>query len=137
MAHSTSNRRPSIFRGFVGFFIGGLPAAIAAAIIFLAFFPMSQNSEPGDRAGGALIALVLVTFLCGGVIGRKGFSADTWSDLLPPFAGCYVLIGLLCFLSTLDSHEKMLLVAFASAGMLTSAVVSLTFLCCFPPSPRD
>src|SRR5438477_13074239 len=79
----TVNRNDSsLLRDVVGFVVGGLAAAVAAALIFLAFFPLPEP-KPTDHTREALGVLVLVVFFSGGFIGRRPFRAVFWSDLFP------------------------------------------------------
>ena len=123
----------SLLRDIVGFIVGGVTAAVASALILLAFFPLPPDPKPTDHTGEALAVLVLVTFFCGGFIGRRGFSADFWSDLFPSVIGSYVVIGFLCLISSLDFREATTMIGFASVGIVTSVVVSLLLLRWFPP----
>jgi multisubunit Na+/H+ antiporter MnhB subunit len=128
--------RPSLLRDVVGFFGGGLVAAIAAGLVFLAFFPLPPP-KPTDHTREALAVLVLVVFFCGGFIGRRAFSADFWSDLLPSIITSYVVIGFLCLISGLDFSESAPMIGFASVGIVTSAVVLLLLGRRFPPKTQN
>ena len=122
----------SLLRDVVGFVVGGLAAAVAAALIFLAFFPLPEP-KPTDHTREALGVLVLVVFFSGGFIGRRAFSADFWSDLLPSVITSYVVIGFLCLISSLDFREAATMIGFASAGIVTSAVLLLLLGRRIPP----
>ena len=127
----------SLLRDVVGFVVGGLTAAVAAALIFLAFFPLPSEPKRTDHTGEALAMLVLVMLFCGGFIGRRGFSADFISDLVPPVIGSYVAVIGLCVIAGLSLGELAPMVGFASVGIITSAVVSLALLRWFPPKPPN
>lgn len=127
-----NTNQTSLLRDLVGFIVGGLVAAVASALVFLAFFPLPEP-KPTDHTREALAVLVLVVFFCGGFIGRRVFSADFWSDLLPSVVTSYVVIGFLCLLSGLDFSESAPMIGFASAGIVTSAVVLLLLGRRFPP----
>jgi hypothetical protein len=122
----------SLLRDVVGFVAGGLAAAVAAALVFLAFFPLPEP-KPTDHAREALAVLVLVV---GGFIGRRAFSADFWSDLWPSVITSYVVIGFLCLISSLDFSEAAPMIGFASAGIVTSAVLLLLLGRRFPPKTQ-
>jgi hypothetical protein len=124
--------RPSLLRDAVGFLIGGLVAAVAAGLVFLAVFPLPPP-KPTDHTREALAVLTLVVFFCGGFIGRRGFSAAYWPDLLPSAIGSYVVIGFLCLISSLDFREAALMIGFASVGIVTSSAVLLLLRRRFPP----
>ena len=120
-------------RDAVGFIVGGLAAAVAAALIFLAFFPLPPEPKPTDHTGEALAALVLAVFFCGGFIGRRAFSADFWSDLLPSVIGSYFVMGFLCLTAGLDFRETATMIGFASVGIVTSTAILLVLGRRFPP----
>ena len=125
----------SLLRDVVGFVAGGLAGAVAAALIFLAFFPLPEP-KPTDHTREALAVLVLVVFFCAGFVGRRAFSADFWSDLLPSVITSYVVIGFLCLISSLDFSEAAPMIGFASAGIVTSAVLLLLLGRRFPPKTQ-
>jgi len=127
-----NTNQTSLLRDLVGFIIGDLLAAVASALVFLAFFPLPKP-KPTDHTREALAVLVLVVFFCGGFIGRRAFSADFWSDLLPSVIISYAVIGFLCLLSGLDFSESARMVGFASAGIATTGVVLLLLGRRFPP----
>jgi hypothetical protein len=123
----------SFFRDLIGFLVGAAVAAAAAGLAFVAVYPPLPESNPSrhDRAG-ALALLVIVLFFCGGFIGRRAFSAEFLSDLCWPIVGSYVVLAFLCVLASFSLSETASMVAFATAGILSSAVVSLLLLRCFP-----
>ena len=77
---------------------------------------------------------ILVMFFCGGFIGRRGFSAEALSDLIPSVIGTFVTVVLLSLTAGLDLGELAALVGFASAGVVASAVGSLRLMRWFPPN---
>jgi len=125
--------RSSLARDAVGFLLGGILAAIGAGLIFVAFFPLPKEQNPRNHTGEAFAITVLVMFLCGGFIGRRGFSAEALSDLLPPVIGTYVAVILLALTAGLGFSELAPLVGFVSAGVVASAVGSLLLMRWFPP----
>jgi hypothetical protein len=120
----------------IGFFGGGVVAAVAGALVFLAFFPLPEP-KPTDHTREALAVAILVAFFCGGFIGRRAFSADFWSDLLPSVIGSYVVIGFLCLISSLDFSESAPMVGFVSVGIVSSAVALLLLGRRFPPKTQN
>lgn len=76
---------------------------------------------------------VVVMFLCGGFIGRRGFSAEGLSDLLPVVIATYAAVVLLSLFGNLGADEIASLVGFATAGVLASAGGSLLLKKRFPP----
>ena len=133
--HSTrtvNTHQTSLLRDLVGFLAGGALAAVAAALTLLAFFPLPEP-KPTDHTREALAVLVLVTFFCGGFIGRRAFSADFWSDLLLSVITSYCVIGFLCLLSSLDFRESATMIGFASVGIVVSAVALFFLGHRFPP----
>jgi hypothetical protein len=125
--------RPSLARDTAGFFLGGILAAVAAGLVFVAFFPLPKENDPRNHTGEAFTMTVLVMFFCGGFIGRRGFSAEALSDLLPSAIGTFVAVILLSLFAGLDFRELAPLVGFASAGVVASAVGSLLLMRWFPP----
>jgi hypothetical protein len=71
---------------------------------------------------------VLVMFFCGGFIGRRGFSAEAWSDFLPSIVGTYVAVLGLPLLAGLSLGEALPFVGFASAGVVSAVAASVMFL---------
>ena len=128
-----NNNQPSFLRDLVGFFVGALVAAAAAGLVFVLFYPPLPESNPSrhDRAA-ALAILVIVMFFSGGFVGRRGFSADFLSDLLWPVVGSYIVLVFLCFFASFSLGESATMVGFATAGILSSAAVSVILLRCFP-----
>jgi hypothetical protein len=126
-------KQPSLARDVSGFVVGALVAAIVAGVVFVLVYPPLPESSPSrhDRAA-ALVILVIVMFFCGGFIGRRGFSADFLSDLIWPVVGSYIAVVFLCFLASFSFGETATMVAFATAGILSSALVSLVLLWRFP-----
>ena len=97
--------QPSLVRDIIGFFIGGVSAAVAAGLVFVAFFPLPTENDPRNHVGRTFVMLAVVMFLCGGFIGRRGFSAEALSDLLPSIIGTYAVAGLLPLFSGLSLSE--------------------------------
>jgi hypothetical protein len=128
----SSNQSPFV-RDVIGFVVGALIAAAAGGLVFVAFYPPLPESNPSrhDRAG-ALAILVIILFFCGGFIGRRAFSAEFLSDLLWPVVGSYVVTGFLCVLASFTLGETAIMFAFATAGILSSAIVCLLLLWRFP-----
>ena len=122
----------SLLRDVVGFVLGGLAAAVAAALTFLAFFPLPEP-KPTDHTREALAVLVLVVFFCSGFIGRRAFTLDFRSDLLPSILTSYLVIGVFCLISNLDLSEAAPMIGFASVGIITSVVFLLLLGRRFPP----
>ncbi len=123
----------SLLRDAIGFLVGGLVASVASGLTFVGFFPLPAEPDPRRHTGEALVILALVMFFCGGFIGRRAFSADFWSDLLPSVAGSYVASVLLCVIASLDFRETAAMVGFVSVGIAASAVVLLLLGRRFPP----
>ena len=123
--------QPSLQRDAVGFLIGGLTGAIASGLAFLIFFPLPPLT-PTDHTRQALAVLTITMFFCGGFIGRRAFSADFWSDLLPSVTTSYVIIVFFCFTSGLDFGEAAPLIGLASIGIVTSVIALLVLGSRFP-----
>ena len=128
-----NTNRPSLARDTAGFLLGGMLAAVAAGLVFVAFFPLPKEHNPRNHTGEAFMMTVLVMFFCGGFIGRRGFSAEALTDLLPSVIGTFVAVVLLSLTAGLDFGELAPLVGFASAGVVASAVGSLLLMRWFPP----
>ncbi|HEU6448542.1 MAG TPA: hypothetical protein VFV23_08910 [Verrucomicrobiae bacterium] len=128
--------RSSLLRDVTGFCVGGLSAAVAAALVFLTFFPLPEP-KPTDHTREALTMVVLVMFFCGGFIGRRGFSADFVSDMWPSVVTSLAVVLFLCFLAGLAFDEIAPLVGFALVGIITSSVITLLLQRWFPPKIQD
>ena len=128
-----NSNQSSFLRDLIGFLVGAVVAAATAGLVFVLFYPPLPESNPSrhDRAG-ALAILVIVMFFSGGFIGRRGFSADFLSDLRWPVVGSYIVVVFLCFLASFSLGEIATMVAFATTGILSSAVVSVILLSRFP-----
>lgn len=110
----------SLLRDIVGFSVGGLLASILSCVVFLIFFPLSPD-KPTDHSREALAMLAFGSFLCGAFIGRRAFTADFVSQMLPSLSVSYSVMLLLCFLASLDFSEIARIIGVASAGILPSA----------------
>jgi hypothetical protein len=128
-----NGRQSSWHRDVSVFLVGALVAAIVAGLVFVLVYPPLPESNPSrhDR-GAALATLVIVMFFCGGFIGRRGLSADFLSDLAWPVVGSYLAVVFLCVLASFSPGEIATMAAFASAGILSSALVSLVLMRRFP-----
>ncbi len=128
-----SSDQSSLLRDTIGFLVGAVTAAAAAGLVFVMFYPPLPESNPSrhDRAA-ALAILVIVMFFCGGFIGRRGLSAQFLSDLRWPVVGSYIVVAFLCLLASFSLAETAIMLAFATAGILSSAVLSLALLWRFP-----
>jgi hypothetical protein len=85
-----------------------------------------------NHAPEAFILTTLLMFFCGGFIGRKGFSANSWSDIAPAIAGTCVAVVGLPLLAGLSLKESLPFVGFASVGVVTTVAAGLLFLRWFP-----
>jgi hypothetical protein len=126
------NTNQSFARDAVGFLAGSILAAVAAGLIFVAFFPLPKENDPRNHTGEAFMMTVLVMFFCGGFIGRRGFSAEALSDFLPSVIGTYVVVLVLPLVAGLSFSEIVPFLGFASAGVVASVVGSLLLLRWFP-----
>jgi hypothetical protein len=127
-----NTNQSSLARDAFGFLAGAILAAVAAGLIFVAFFPLPKEHDPRNHTGEAFIMTVLVMFFCGGFIGRRGFSAEALSDLLPSVIGTYVVVVVLPLVAGLSFSELAPFLGFASAGVVASVVGSLLLLRWFP-----
>lgn len=120
-----NTNQSSLLRDVIGFIVGSLVAPVASALVFLAFFPLPVEPDPRDHTGEALVILCIVMLVCGGFIGRRGFSADFWSDLLPSVGGSFVASVIVCLIASLDLRETATMMGFGAVGIVASAVVVL------------
>jgi hypothetical protein len=125
-------RQPSLIRDALGFIAGGILAAASAGLIFVGFIPLGDIHDGRNHVPSAFVFTVLVMFFCGGFIGRRGFSAEAWSDFLPSVIGTYVAVFGLPLLSGLSLVEALPFVGFASVGVVSAVIASLIFLKWFP-----
>jgi len=130
-----NTNQSSLARAAAGFLFGGILAAVAAGLVFVAFFPLPKEHDPRNHTSEAFGMTALVMFFCGGFIGRRGFSAEALSDLLPSVIGTFVTVVLLSLTAGLDFGELAPLVGFAATGVVASAVGSLLLMRWFPPKP--
>lgn len=114
-----------MLRSVLGFLVGGLLAASAAAAAFFCFYSLPKTPDPRDHTGEAFALLMLVVLVSGGFIGRRGFSADFVSDLLWPVGTVYGIVVFICLLSGISFGEASIMIAFASVGVFASAAGSL------------
>ena len=115
----------SLLRDVIGFLAGGFVASVASCLVLLAFFPLPAEPNPWNHTGEALVVLAVVMFFCGGIIGRKAFSADFWSDVFPSVIGSYVASVILCLIASLDFRETATMIGFATVGIVISAFILL------------
>jgi len=125
-----------LLRDIVGFLAGGLLAALLSCVVFLVFFPLPAP-KPTDHTREALAMLVFVNFCCGGLIGRRAFSANFISQLLVSIGGSYAVMVLLCVIASLDFSETARMVALASSGILPSAAALFVLGQRFPAKPES
>ena len=125
-------RQPSFLRDLIGFIAGGILAAVSAGLVFVAFVPLGDIRDGRNHVPEAFMLTVLVMFVCGGFIGRRGFSAEGRSDFYPSIIGTYVAVLGLPLLAGLSFIEALPFVGFASAGVVAAVVASLAFLAWFP-----
>jgi hypothetical protein len=121
-------RQPSLLRDALGFTVGGLLAAVFAGLAFVAFVPLGDVHDGRNHAPEAFMLTVLVMLICGGFIGRRGFSAEALSDFLPSIAGTYLAVFGLPLLAGLSLTEALPFAGFASVGVVASVAASLLFL---------
>jgi hypothetical protein len=125
-------KQSSLLRDMVGFLVGGVVAALASSIILLVFFPLPPEPTGTDHTGEALVILAGVVFFCGGFIGRRAFSLDFWSDMLPSVFTSYFVMVFLCLTASLDLRESLIMIGFASVGIAASITTTLLLLYWFP-----
>jgi hypothetical protein len=125
-----------LFRDVLGFLAGGLLAALLSCVVFLVLFPL-RPPKPTDHTREALAILTLVNFFCGGIIGRRAFSADFLSQLLLSVGGSFAVMVLLCVLASLDFVETARMIGLASVGLLPSAAMLFLFGQRFPPKTES
>ena len=129
------NRR-SLLRDVIGFAVGAMVGAVAAGIVYLAFLGAPKGAHNGED-GAPLAVLVVFMLFAGGFIGRRGFTADFISDLYPSTIGSYIVAVISCVFAGLSLGELGAMIAFATMGILASAVTSLLLMRCFPPKIID
>jgi hypothetical protein len=81
----------SFLRDLGGVVVGGITAALATGLVFIAFNPIPAVRTPHNHAPEVLGLLAAAMFFAGGFIGRRGISAEFRSDLLRPVIGTYLI----------------------------------------------
>jgi len=127
----------SFLRDLAGFVVGGITAALATGLVFIAFNPIPTVRTPHNHAPEVLALLAVAMFFAGGFIGRRGISAEFRSELLRPVIGTYLIIAFLCLIASLDLTETGAVLGFVTVGVVASAAVSLLILRWFPPRVDD
>jgi hypothetical protein len=122
----------SLGRDMVGFAIGAIAAAAASGLVFVSFIQVPPEDLPRDYTRTVLGAVVVVSFFAGGFIGRRGFSADTLMDLVPPIFGTYAASTFFCMAAGLSWNETLSPLAFVSVGIFASALLSVALQKFFP-----
>ena len=123
----------SFLRHLIGFLVGGVAGALATGLVFSFFHPMPAERTPHNHTPEVLVLLAIAMFFAGGFVGRKGISANFYSDLFPSVLGTYLILGFLAFLASMDLVAVASVLGFATAGVVASVVVSLLLLRWFPP----
>jgi hypothetical protein len=124
-----------LFRDFLGFLAGGVNAAMASALVFLAFHPPDAQPKRHNHTYQILEMLVVGMLVCGGIIGRKGIKTGSFTDLLPSIFGVYIFLWFSCILGRLELGEIAAVFGWVTPGVLVSAVVSLLLSNWFPADP--
>ena len=117
----------------MGFLAGGLAAAASIFVLFLLFPPAPSNPAHPDHSRTALLAFCIALFFAGGFIGRRGISADFYSDFSPSIIGTYAILGFLCLLAGLGFGEILRAMGIVTIGVVASTVVTLLLRRWFPP----
>jgi len=128
------NTRLRLFlRGFAGFLVGSVVAAVAAIVAFMAICkqPPEVPGQP-DYYPDAVVMLGALTCIFGGLIGMRGFITRRASGLLWPVVGSYVFMLLLCLGKEASFGEGVLMISFVSVGIAASVGLSLAVLRWFP-----
>jgi hypothetical protein len=114
-----------LIRYAIGFFGGGIVAAVIAGLVFVLFFPLPPNPPPTDHTREALAVLVMVVFFCGGFIARRAFCADFLSYVGRSIIASYAAMLFICFTASLDFAETAGMIALATAGIIPSTIIFL------------
>lgn len=123
----------SFIRDLMGFLAGGIAGAASILVLFLLFQRAPSHPTPHDHTMEALLAFCIALFFAGGFIGRRGISADFYSDFFPPVIGTYVILGFLCVLAGLGFVEIAGAMGIVTVGVVASVVVTLLLRRWFPP----
>ena len=125
-------RHPSFIRDALGFIAGGILAAASSGLVFVTFNPLGDIYDGRNHVPEAFMLIAMAMFFCGGVIGRRGFSAEARSNFVPSIIGIYVAVVGLPLLAGLSLAEALPFVGFASVGVASAVAASLVFSKWFP-----
>ena len=125
----------SLGRDLAGFAVGSVTGALVVAMVFVQFVEMPPFDKPRDYAWTVLTAVVLVAFVAGGIVGRRGLSADTLLDLIPSGFGSIAFASFLSLMTGLSWKEMAPLLALLTLGVVVSAACSIGLQKFFPQKP--
>lgn len=129
-----NTKHTSLLRDFFGFGFGGGVAAIIAGVSLVTVYPIPPDLPGRPNYGPeALTMAAIIAFFCGGFIGRRAFSADFWSNVLPSVITSLAVMGFLWLISGADFGEAVPMIGFISIGIIVSTAVLFFLARRFPP----
>lgn len=116
---------PSLRRELSEFALGAIGGSVTAGLLFLCFHPLPAEPDPRDHTREALLVIGLVSCFCGGFVGRRAFSPESWMAMMLP-VGKSLLFGLLlCWMIGMPPAAAMEALSYLGAGLLASLATGL------------
>ena len=133
-----NTKHTSLVRDLAGFGFGGFVAAVIAGVSLVMVYPIPPDVPDRPNYGPvALTMTAIIAFFCGGFIGRRAFSADFWSDMLPSVITSYAVMGFLWLISDADFGEAAPMIGFVSIGIVVSTAALLVLRRRFPAKTEN
>jgi hypothetical protein len=114
---------PPRFKGVIGFFLGGISAAIVNGAAFVAIFPVESVPKQQALRLGMLMGVLQISFFVGGAVGWFGIKGGI-RRLVKPVTLSFLIIAVLAA-GNQALGNFILILAFAGIAVLVSGFVSV------------